>query len=155
LVFALLLRQVAHASVGSDVSNDTAGCSSSGDRLALEVAEEVGVRLVESAGAAEGVELAVVAEVVVADGVLGGAGRGKQGALSARLDGGVDILEDVALGDDVGAATDLEGVAGVVVPVVVDLIRELVSRTRLGRLSSKLTAWRRVFPETLGERPEV
>lgn len=39
------------------------------------------------------------------------------------LDDGLDVLEDVAFGEDVAAGADFEGVAGVVVPVVVDLQR--------------------------------
>lgn len=39
------------------------------------------------------------------------------------LDDGLDILEDVAFGEDVAAGADFEGVAGAVVPVVVDLQR--------------------------------
>lgn len=43
-------------------------------------------------------------------------------SLNRRLNGGVDVLEDVALCKDVAARPDLEGMAGRVVPVVVDLI---------------------------------
>lgn len=37
------------------------------------------------------------------------------------LHDGLDVLEDVALGEDVAAGANFESVAGVVVPVVVDL----------------------------------
>ena len=89
--------------------------------LARELGEEARVRLAESARATESVELADTAEIVAAGLVGGGGGRGEQLSADGGLDDGVDVLEDVAFGEDVAAGADFEGVAGVVVPVVVDL----------------------------------
>lgn len=52
------------------------------------------------------------------------------------LDDGVDVLEDVSFREDVAARADFEGVAGVVVPVVVDLRKEtmLVGVSFLGAM---------------------
>lgn len=127
-----LLRELAHTSVGSDVSNDTGSSSSSSNSAALEVRKEVGVVRRESARATESVDDTVTAEVGLAGGAVGGRGDSEEltgdGALH-RLD---NILEDVALGEDVGTGADLEGVAAVVIPVVVDGVEKSVA-TNLGR----------------------
>lgn len=62
-------------------------------------------------------------------GSIGAAGRaGKDLAADARgVDHEVHVLEDAALDDDVGAAVDLEGVAGIGVPVVVHGVQQGVS----------------------------
>lgn len=62
-----------------------------------------------------------------ADSVGARAGAAEELALATRLDGGSDILEDVALGEDHAAGVDLEGVALDVVPEVVDGVEESVS----------------------------
>ena len=89
--------------------------------LARELGEEARVRLAESARATESVELADTAEIVAAGLVGGCGGRGEQLSADRGLDDGVDVLEDVAFGEDVAAGADFERVARVVVPVVVDL----------------------------------
>lgn len=48
-------------------------------------------------------------------------------AVDRRLHDSVDVLEDVALGQDVAARADFEGVPAVVVPVVVDLRQSFVN----------------------------
>lgn len=53
------------------------------------------------------------------------------------LDGSNNILEDVAFSNDLATGTNLESVAGVVIPVVVDSVEESVStdlRGTAGRL---------------------
>ncbi len=60
---------------------------------------------------------------------LAGAGGGGGGEELAGVgeERGLDAVEDVALGDDHGAGTDIEGVAAVGVPVVVDGMEEGVA----------------------------
>jgi hypothetical protein len=62
-----------------------------------------------------------VSQVGRADLVRGGIGRGKQLSINGALNNGINVLEDVALGQDVAAGSDFEGVSAGVVPVVVDL----------------------------------
>lgn len=113
--------QLTLTSVRSNAGHHGGVSSSRSDVLARELGEEAGVRLAEGTGASESVDLADTAEVVAAGGVGGGGGRGEQLAIDGGLDDGVDVLENVALGEDVATRADLEGVTGVVVPVVVDL----------------------------------
>lgn len=116
--------QVTLTSVASNAGHHGGVSSSSRDVLARELGEEAGIRLAEGTGASESVDLADTAKVVAAGFVGAGGGRGEQRSADGRLDDGVDVLEDVALGEDVAARANLEGVAGVVVPVVVDLEKE-------------------------------
>ena len=97
--------------------------------LAVEVDQEAGVRgASEVAGRAESVQHAVVAEVRVAYLVGAGAGGGEDAAVDrALLDRVVDVLEDVALCDNLSAAADFESVALDLVPVVVDGVEEGVA----------------------------
>lgn len=62
-----------------------------------------------------------MSQVGRADLVRGGIGRGKQLSINGALDNGINVLEDVALSQDIAARSDFEGVSGGVVPVVVDL----------------------------------
>lgn len=58
---------------------------------------------------------------------IGGRVRGSEDlAGETGLVGSDNVLEDVALGDDLGTSVGLERVAGVVVPVVVDGVEETV-----------------------------
>ena len=117
----------AKSSAGRETS-DSRVSSSRSDILALEVGQEVGVAARKGARASEAVDLASVAEVRRADGVSRGARAGEELAGEAGgLDRSNDVLEDVALGDGLAARVDLEGVAGVVVPVVVDGVEEGVA----------------------------
>lgn len=43
--------------------------------------------------------------------------------INGALNNGIDVLEDVALGQNVAARSNFKGVSAGVVPVVVDLIR--------------------------------
>lgn len=112
---------MALASVGRDARGDVAVGLGRGNVLALEVGQEALVSLVELAGAAESVDLAGAAEVGRAGGVGAGVGGGEEGPVDGVLGDDVDVLEDVTLGENVATLADLEGVAAVVVPVVVDL----------------------------------
>lgn len=113
--------QLALTSVGGNAGGDGGVSGSSGNVLAGEVGEEGSVGLVESARAAETVDDTGTAK----GGSAGRSGRGggdrEHLAVDGSLDNGVNVLEDVAFSKDVGTGHDLEGVAGVVVPVVVDL----------------------------------
>jgi hypothetical protein len=97
----------------------------SSDVLTLEAREHAGVRAGQSARGTVGVHLAVVAEVRLARRVV--AGRSKDLASKASLGSGNNVLEDVALSDDLGASVGLEGVLGVGVEVVVDSVEEGVA----------------------------
>lgn len=92
----------------------------------------------ESARRSESVDLADTAEVGAAHLVLSSGWGSEEGAVNGGLDNGVDVLEDVALSEDVATGADLEGVAGVVVPVVVDLseIREEVGMGLFGEVNA-------------------
>lgn len=117
--------QLTVASIGSNAGNNGVVGSGGSNILALELREDVRISLAEGAGASEAVDLAGVAQVRGADLVGGGVGGGEELAGDGGLGDGLDVLEDVAFGDDVGAGADLKGVAGVVVPVVVDLISSI------------------------------
>lgn len=117
--------QLTVASIGSNAGNKGVVGSGGSNILALELREDVRISLAEGAGASEAVDLAGVAQVRGADLVGGGVGGGEELAGDGGLGDGLDVLEDVAFGDDVGAGADLKGVAGVVVPVVVDLISSI------------------------------
>ncbi|CAH0057350.1 unnamed protein product [Clonostachys solani] len=101
------------------------------DILAVEVGEEASISARKLARASVAVDLAGVAEVGGAGRVGGAVGAGEHLAGTSRLDGSDDVLEHVALGDNHGARVDLERVAVVVVPVVVDGVEEGVA-TDLG-----------------------
>lgn len=96
----------------------SASCIGRGNRLTLELGQHINSRPGERPGAGE-----LVGDTVPADiGLTSSRGtRGsKQLALDAGLDGSGDVREEITLSEDVGAGADLKGVAGVVVPVVVD-----------------------------------
>lgn len=56
-----------------------------------------------------------------------GRGNGEELAIDRGLNGGTNVLEDVALGQNVATGADLESVAAVVVPVVVDSVKKGVA----------------------------
>ena len=116
---------LAETSSLSDAGGNTRSSSGRSDVLALEVGKETGgAHAVESTRAAESVHLASTAKGSRASSVGGGARSGEDlSARGAGVDGRDHVLEDVAFGDDGGAGADLEGMARVGVPVVVDLDR--------------------------------
>lgn len=107
-----------------------------GNVLAGKVGQEGGGGVAHGSAGAKDVDLARAAEARRA----GRAARREHLAgEAAGLDLDGDVLEDVALGQDVGAAADLEGVAGggVVVPVVVDGVKKGVAAD-LGRAAGEV-----------------
>jgi hypothetical protein len=108
----------AETSAGSKTSDVGNGLGLSS--LTAEGAEEAGVGTRESARVVELVNLANVAEAAGAGSVGRSIGAGEDLAGGTLLDSGLDVLEQVALGDDLGLVAGLEGVAGVALPVVVD-----------------------------------
>ncbi|KAI7092133.1 putative pectin lyase [Hortaea werneckii] len=118
--------QVTLASVGLDRRRQARGRLSRSNVLAVEVDQEAGVRGAgEVARRAECVQHAVVAEVRVAH-LVGARARGGEDAAFDRawLDRVVDVLENVALCDNLCAAANFESVAFDLVPVVVDCMEE-------------------------------
>lgn len=130
------------SSIGSNISHDLVSRRSAGNVLALKVAEEAGVAGAEGAGATKGVDDTVTAEVGLAFFARGGGGDGEELAAVAAFDDLIDVLEDVALGENICAIGKLEGVPGVLVPVVVDLVMNVsVLNWRMRRWwREKLTA---------------
>lgn len=96
---------------------------SSRNVLTLKLGQKTLIRLLESSRVTKPVNFTSAAEIGLAVGVSGGIGGGEELAIDGIFDGGVDVLEDISFSEDVAAFADFEGVAGVVVPVVVDLHR--------------------------------
>jgi hypothetical protein len=121
-----------HAGVGEDVGFDGAGTHGGWDGVARKVDKEVAVGAGERAGGGEGVDDAGAAKVSAAG--TGGGGGGYKDLARCRVgeDGGRDGLENVALDQGVGARGDIESVARVGVPVVVEGVPDRV----------KLELWR-------------
>lgn len=125
---------LANTSVGSDTAGNTASRHSTSNILALEVNQESGIDGAEAARATERIDLAHTAQRRRADLVGGGIGASEDlaDALEERCD---DVLEDVALGQDVGVAgAAVERVPAVGVPVVVHGVQQRVAAD-LGRTS--------------------
>ncbi len=96
---------------------------SGGNVLAREVGEKAGVSAGQRAGATEAVGLAGVAEIR-------GAGRvaTREELTSATgLERCLDVLEDAALDNDLGASAELKRMSLAVVPVVVDRVKKGVA----------------------------
>lgn len=102
-------------------------CSSSGDILAIELAEEISVGLVKGARAAESVHLTNTAKVVGASLVRRLGRRSESLAIDGVLNNSGNVLEDVSFSKNIATLTDLKGVAGVVLPVVVDGVQQGVT----------------------------
>lgn len=110
------------------------GDAGTGDRLALEVAQESSVGSAESTAGTEGVQLASVAQVGAADCVGASAGGTEEGSLVTQQGSG-HVLKDVALSDDHTALCVVESVSSVVVEHVVDGVHQAVT-TDLGRAAA-------------------
>lgn len=121
----LSILDLTNTSTVTDVSVGVGGGISAGDVLAAEVLEEAGVGAREGARGAEGVGLAAAAEGAAAGAAA--VGDGEELAADGLVNGVGDVLEDVALGQDVAAGVDLEGVARVGVEVVVDGVQQHVA----------------------------
>lgn len=89
--------------------------------LTLELRQQASIGLVEGTRATKTVDLTVSAKVRGTLSVGAGVRGSEELAINGVLDGGSNILENITLSKDVTTLADLEGVAGVVVPVVVDL----------------------------------
>lgn len=107
-------------SVTSGVDHVLSASSSSAscNVLAAEARQDAGIGTSKSGRVAVSVGLAVVAEVLLAGCVVGS--RREELARKTRLSGSLDVLEYVALSDNLGTRVGLEGVSGVGVEVVVD-----------------------------------
>lgn len=115
---------------GNNAGGDVTVGGGRSDVLAFEVGEEVGVGLVEGARASESVDFTDTAKVGRADLIRRSAGRGEGLTLNRVLSNNRDVLENITLSKNVTALTDLECVAGVVVPVVVNL--DIISTSPIG-----------------------
>lgn len=99
-------------------ASDSRDIVSSGDAVSGgELGQHRGVGEGEGARVGEAVGDTGTAEVVGAGGLAGGVVDGVDGGGIAILVDGADVAEDVALGQDVGALTDLETVAAGLVPL--------------------------------------
>lgn len=112
------------------VSNTRARRSSTSNRLALEVAEEASISSSKSTRATESVQLASVAQIGTASSI-GRGSRGTEELSSVAQKRGDDVLEDITLGNNHTTGSDVESVAGVGIPVVVDGVDQRVT-TNLG-----------------------
>lgn len=119
--------QVTLTSVGQNAGGNGGVSGSSSDVLALKVGQETLIRLAESTRRAKSVNLANTSKVSRANLVGGSIGRSEELSINGGLSNNIDVLENVALSEDVTTGTNLEGVAGVVVPVVVDSVQESVT----------------------------
>lgn len=109
-----------------DACLDAADGSGRSDALPLHVGQEVASRARKTSAIAETVCDAVAAKVFGA----GTHGRARwHEDLAGRFvgrDGGLDVLEDIAFNEDVCTRCDVESMAGVVGPVVVDHVPDRV-----------------------------
>lgn len=121
-------------SVSSSVDNVLCGCSSAGrgNILAAETRQDAGISAGQSARGAVRVDFAVVAKVLLALRVGRRARAGENLSTESGLHGLLDVLEDIALSNDLSTRVGLEGVVGVAVEVVVDSMEESVA-SNLGR----------------------
>lgn len=107
-----------------------------GNSLALKLGQHINIRPRERPRAGERIGHTVTANIRLAG--RGSTRRAEQLTREARgLDGGSHVGEEVPLGEHVGAVADLEGVVGVVVPVVVDGVQVGVALD-LGRAAAGL-----------------
>jgi hypothetical protein len=95
--------------------------------LSTERAEEARIGTRQRTGVIVLVNLANVTNIAGASSVGGSIRAGKDGTGRSLLDSGLDVLEEVSLGENLGFVAGLEGVAGVVGPVVVDGVEDGVS----------------------------
>lgn len=100
---------------------DVRGCISRSNVLALELGQQTLIRLAKGARVTHTVEFTGTAKVRLAVGIGRSIGRGEERAINRVFDRGGNILESITLGQDVATFTDFKSVAGVVVPVVVNL----------------------------------
>lgn len=132
-------------SVAGDARGNRGVSISRSNVLALELGQQASVGLIKGTRVTEAVDLAVPAKVRRALSVGASVRRSEELAINRVFDGGSNVLEDVTLSKNVATLTDLEGVAGIVVPVVVDLSIVNINPNALF-LKGRLTACRTVLP---------
>lgn len=101
--------------------------------LPFKIHQESSISFIKCSRAAESIDHTSASQVCAAHSVCGRVGRGEELAVHGRFNDGVDVLEHVTLGEDHATGTNFEGVAGGVVPVVVDL--------KLFSMHNQVTAW--------------
>ena len=119
--------QLTLTSVGGNAGGNSTVSGSRGNVLAREIGQEVSVGLAEGTAGSEAVDLTDAAKGGGAGGSRAGGGDGEELAINGGLNGGTNDLENVALGQNVTTRADLESVAAVVVPVVVDSVQKSVA----------------------------
>lgn len=100
---------------------DVRGRISRSNVLALKLGQQTLIRLAKSARVTHAVNLTGTTKVRLAVGIGRSIGGGKERAINWVLDRGGHILESITLCKDVTTFTDFKSVAGVVMPVVVNL----------------------------------
>ncbi|KAI6773128.1 hypothetical protein HG530_004086 [Fusarium avenaceum] len=145
------MQRALDASLEASSSRVSSGGS---DILALKVGQEIGVTARKCARASKAVNLASVAEIGRADSVGRSARAGEELAGEAGgLEGSNNVLEDITFSNDLATGANLESVAGVVIPVVVDSVEESVStdlRGTAGRLVDVVVLEGNGLGDTLG-----
>lgn len=116
--------KISNTSIGSDRADNSASRSSRSGILALEVGQESGIHHVKAARATKSIELAIVSEVASADIVCRGRGRCEDLTTDRGQQRSDDVLEDITLGDDLGARLGVKGMPTVGVPVIVHCMQE-------------------------------
>lgn len=120
-------------SVSINTGNNGSVSGSRSNVLSSKVGQECSISAaIEGSGRSESIELAGTAEVRAADSVGGAIGRREQLSRNRSLDRSNNVLEHVTLSEDVATSANLEGVAGVLEPVVVDLAYVLVNISKTG-----------------------
>ena len=122
-----LVGNLSETSVGSNAGDNGAVGGSRSNVLSGEIGEEAGGGGAESTGRTETVDLASVSKIGGAGCVGAGRWSSEELTVNRRFSDDWNVLENVALSDDVGTGTDLERVSRVVVPVVVNGVKDGVS----------------------------
>ena len=126
------LKQFNKRTDGSDLTNTSgarngsASLYSSSNRLALEVSQEGGISSTKSTRATESIQLTGVTKVGSAGSISSSSSSTEQFSSVAEKRG-YNVLEDVALSNYLTAGSNVESVARVGIPVVVDGVNERVS----------------------------
>lgn len=121
------LSQVTLTSISLNTSHNRSVSSSRSNILALKVDQERLIRLRKGTRGSKSIDLAHTTQVSRADLVSGSIRGSEKLSINRRLNNSINVLENVALSQDVTTRTDLERVAAVVVPVVVHSVQESVA----------------------------
>lgn len=109
------------SSIFNHVRSNIAICIGGSNVLSFKFRQQTLISLVESPRVTKAVNLTSSAEISLAGSISRGIRGGEKLAINGVLDGSGNILEVVSFCEDVATLTDLEGVAGVIVEVIVDL----------------------------------